>query len=299
MPDQEPTWRVLLKHERTQLGLTQAELGVAAGLSAEAIRKYERGGRTPNRRHLLDILRALNVPPEQLHRIVAAAGFAPDEQPISPLAAAGNTYTLAEAAAEIEHSAWPRFVAGGAMNIEAVNRAAADLWGIDPAAELRRRNRAGTHAIPAMAEPWFAGRVANFDALLRIVIGVLKGLPGGAAAMDNPTPWAEKVLGALAAANPAAVGPLLDAWESTPARLTRLRWDYPIVWLEPEGEIRFVGTVTVANERDGLSFNDWIPADAESHARLEQVLASRRGRAASSGLGGLGSRGGPRGVGGR
>ncbi len=54
-------------------------------------------------------------------------------------------------------------------------------------------------------------------------------------------------------------------------------WPRTLVWREPEGEIRFVGLVTVANERDGLSFNDWIPVDAPSHVVLEQVLAARRG----------------------
>jgi hypothetical protein len=156
---------------------------------------------------------------------------------------------------------------------------AAQLWGLDVAAELRQRNRAGAHVIPAMAEPWFAGRVTNFDELLRIVIGVLKGIPAGAAALDDPTPWAEKVLSALAATNPAAVGPLLDAWEATPPQQVRPRWEYRVVWQEPEGEIRFAGVVSLANERDGLSFNDWIPADADSHVTLERVMAARNGAA--------------------
>ncbi len=278
VPDHKPTWRTWLKHERTQLGLTQAEVGLAAGLSAEAIRKYEGGGRTPTRQHLLDILRALHMPPDELRRIATDAGFAPDMAPRASDQVPGNTFSVDEAIVEIERSVWPRFVTGGAMNVMAANRAASDLWGVDVADALRRRDRAGAHVIPAMAEPWFASRVANFDQLLRIVIGVLKGIPDGAAALDNPSPWAEKVLAALAATSPQAVGSLLDAWESTPVLLTRLRWEYPVLWLEPEGEIRFVGTVTVANEREGLSFNDWIPADAESHARLERALAARRGR---------------------
>ena len=34
---------------------------------------------------------------------------------------------------------------------------------------------------------------------------------------------------------------------------------------------RFVGTVTAANERDGLSFNDWIPLDPDTWLRLHQL----------------------------
>ncbi len=291
MPAQESTWRLRIKHERTHLGLTQAELGFAAGLSAEAIRKYERGGRTPTRRHLLDILEALHVPPRRVREILADAGFVPEPGPVPSDSLTGYAYPLAEARIEIERSSWPRFVTGGAMDVLAANRAANDLWGVDVAGELRRRDRAGAHVIPAMAESWFAGHVANFDELLGVVISVLKGIPDGAAALDDPSPWAEKVLGALAATNPQAVGPLLDLWEATPPQQIRPRWDYPVVWREPEGEIRFVGLVTIANERDGLSFNDWIPVDAPSHAVLEQVLAARRGGFAPP------ASGSPRGVG--
>jgi transcriptional regulator with XRE-family HTH domain len=291
VPDQESTWRSRLKHERIQLGLTQAELAFASGLSAEAIRKYESGGRTPTRRHLLDILGALHVPRAQVRQIVASAGFAPETDLLPSDALDGYAFTLAEAAAEIERSPWPRFVTGGAMDVVAANRVAARLWGLDVSAELLRRNRAGAHVIPAMAEPWFAGRVANFDELLRMVIGVLKGIPDGAAALDDPTPWAEKVLGALATTNPGVVGPLLDAWEATPPQKVRPRWEYRVVWQEPEGEIRFAGLVSLANERDGLSFNDWIPADAESHVTLERVLAARGGSATQA------MSGRPRGVG--
>jgi transcriptional regulator with XRE-family HTH domain len=277
VPHQDSTWRSRLKHERTQLGLTQAQLGLAAGLSTETIRKYESGGRTPTRRHLLDILAALHVPPAQVRPIIASAGFAPDGDPLPSDVLDGYGFSLDEAAAEIERSPWPRFVTGGAMDVVAANRAAERLWGMDVAAELRRRNRAGAHVIPAMAEPWFAGRVANFDELLSVVIGVLKGIPAGAGALDDPTPWAEKVLGALAVANPTAVGPLLDAWEATPPQHVRPRWEYRVVWREAEGEIRFACLVSIANERDGMSFNDWIPADAASHVTLERVLAARSG----------------------
>jgi hypothetical protein len=85
----------------------------------------------------------------------------------------------------------------------------------------------------------------------------------------------DQVLSTFAANDPTAVAKLLHAWEATPPRPAKSRWTYPLVWREPEGEIRFTGLVSTASEPDGLSFNDWFPADAASHAVLEQVLAAR------------------------
>ena len=54
----------------------------------------------------------------------------------------------------------------------------------------------------------------------------------------------------------------------------RLRWHYPVVWHDPEaGRMRFDCVVSSANERDGWSFNDWIPIDAESWQALAAIRA--------------------------
>ena len=264
-------WRARLRHEREQLGLTQAGLGTAAGLSPEAIRKYESGARTPNRGHLLAILGVLQVPQVRARGILAEAGFSAAEQVFPTDAHPGYFYTLEEASAEIERMPWPQFVVDNVMEIAAANRAASLLWGVDLAAELAGRERSQLHFLALIAEP----RFANFEECLAMVVGVLKGVPDGGAAIDAPGPWAEQVLGQFAANNPGALASLLHVWERTAARPPKSRWTYRIVWREPEGEMRFTGVVSTASEPDGLSFNDWIPADAESHAILELVLAGR------------------------
>ena len=64
--------------------------------------------------------------------------------------------------------------------------------------------------------------------------------------------------------------------ESTLPAPVKVRWSYPITWREPGiGDIAFLSLVSIASEPDALSFNDWIPIDPASHARLAQVLAGR------------------------
>jgi transcriptional regulator with XRE-family HTH domain len=255
--------------------LTQAELGSAAGLSAEAVRKYEAGARTPTREHLGALLRVLQVPQVRAREILAAAGFSAADTLFPHEAFPGYHFTAEEAAAEVAAAPWPRFVVNDAQEIVAANRAAELLWGVDVAGELAARGRAARHFLALMAEPQFMSRIANFEECLAMVVGVLKGVPAGGPAIDEPGPWAEQVLARFAAVNPAALSVLLRVWERTPARPPKSRWSYRIVWCEPEGEIRFTGLVTSASEQDGLAFSDWLPTDAASHLILEAVLAGR------------------------
>lgn len=119
--------------------------------------------------------------------------------------------------------------------------------------------------------------------VLAMAVGVLKGVPNGGAALDEPGPWAELVLGQFAANDPSAVPKFLHVWETTPPRPPKSRWIYPITWLEPEGEMRFIAIVSTASEPDGLSFNYWMPADATSHAVVARVLEARGAKRSASG----------------
>ena len=52
----------------------------------------------------------------------------------------------------------------------------------------------------------------------------------------------------------------------------KIRWSYPVVWNEPGvGEMRFHCFASAANEEDGLSFQDWIPLDAETWSALGRL----------------------------
>ena len=266
---------VPLRREREALGLTQAGLASAVGLSPETIRKYEGGTRTPTREHLVAMLGSLKVPRVRARTILAAAGFDAGSGQLPVDALSGYYMTLPEAHAEIEATPWPQFIVGDAMELVTANRAASLLWGVDVAAELKVRSRVQLHLMALLAEPQFSGRIVNFDECLAIAVGVLKGVHSGGESLDTPSPWAEQVLAQLAVNDPTVVARLLRAWDSTPARPPKSRWTYRLIWREPEGELRFSGIVSTASEPDGLSFHDWIPADAASYAALERVLAAR------------------------
>lgn len=52
----------------------------------------------------------------------------------------------------------------------------------------------------------------------------------------------------------------------------KIRWSYPVAWNESGvGEMRFHCFASAANEEDGLSFQDWIPLDAETWAALGRL----------------------------
>ena len=55
------TFSEKVKHARSELGLTQAELGEAAGVSLRTILDYEKGKKVPRQSTLLKLAAALKV----------------------------------------------------------------------------------------------------------------------------------------------------------------------------------------------------------------------------------------------
>ena len=160
--------------------------------------------------------------------------------------------------------------------VVAANHAAQTLWEVDFAAELARRSEVRLSLLSVAAERHFAERVVNWAECLTVLAGVFKGRPRDAIALDEPGAFVSEVLTAYAENDPAAIPQLIRAWESTPPQAGKARWSYPLTWREPGvGDIVFLSLVSIASEPDALSFNDWIPLDPISHARLAQVLSER------------------------
>lgn len=269
-------WRAMIREERRRLRLTQAQLAAATNLSEETIHKYERGTRTPGREALFRILEALQVPQLRAREILTEAGFAPAER-LFPLSVNPDYFfTQGQAAAYAETVPWPRFIVNNVMEIVAANRAARLLWDIDFKTEYATRSRPQLHFLSLMVEPRFASRIVNFDECLAMAISLLKGVPHGGAALENPGPWVQSVLAQFDANDPEALGRLLHAWEiATPAQ-AKVHFSYRIVWHDPiGGVISFRGVVSDASEPDGLAFSDWIPMDAASHGKFEAAISAR------------------------
>ncbi len=270
---------MLLRSERLHLGLSQVALADRVGISPETVRKYEAGGRTPARPTLERLVHALQLSATQGRAILAAAGYAAPETLFPAAAYPGYYYTLAELRAEVERVPWPEFVTDDIAGVVAANQAAQALWGVDFAAELARRSRPQVNLLAVAAERHFAARVANWSECLTVLAGIFKGRPREPIALEDPGAFFAEVLEAYVANDPGAIPQLVAAWESTPPQPAKVRWAYRLVWREPGvGDIEFRSLVSVASEPDGLWFNDWVPVDAEGHARLGAILALRRAR---------------------
>ena len=270
-------WRGIIRTERRRVGLTQAGLGALVGVGAETIRKYEQGTRLPPRDALERILEVLQVPVATVHQALTDRGFHHPEFRFPLEKAPGYYFAAGELQAFVDKAPWPAFSTNELGEVAAANRAAQALWGIDLAAWTERRGRARANLFVAMAEPRFASRLVNWDEIVRHFIALYKAVPATQALLEeDPGALFGEVIGAVAAANPQALGRIYALWESTPRITDKVRWMYPIVWREPGfAEIRFQGIVSPASELDGTGFNDWIPVDAASHATLEALLASR------------------------
>ena len=277
-PADDPGWRARLRSERLRLGLSQVRVGALVGVSPETIRKYESGGRTPARATLVRLVSALQLPAEQGRAILRGAGFSAAETLFPADGYPDYYFTAAQLRTAVERVPWPQFVTNDLADVVAANRPAQALWGIDFPTELARRSRARLNLLAVAAERQFAERVANWPECLSVLAGIFKGRPREAIALDDPGAFFAEVLTAYATNDPAGLPALISAWERTPPQAAKVRWSYSLRWREDGiGEIAFLALVSVASEPDGLWFNDWIPADPASHARLAAALESRPG----------------------
>lgn len=271
------TWRAILREERERLGMTQTELAKRVGLGEDTVRKYESGARIPTRAALERMLDVLAVPVATAREAMLDRGFHHEGFRFPPERSPRYYFSAEELAPFLEDHPWPAFVANELTELVAANRLAQALWGVDVASEQARRTRAGANLFAVLGEPRFVERIANWDEVLRTFVGVLKGVKAGRAMLDEPGGLFGDVFGELVSANPTLLATLYRAWESTPARPDKSRWAYRVVWREPGfGEMRFVSLVTPASETEAWAFNDWVPADAGSHAALD-VFAESRG----------------------
>jgi transcriptional regulator with XRE-family HTH domain len=276
-PDRDGTWRALLRSERLRLRLTQTELARRVGLSAETVRKYEAGTRTPDRDHLDRLLVALEVSQPKRRAALESAGFIAPSTLFGPANAPFYYFTVPELRAFVEGVPWPQFVTDNLCQVVVANRAAGALWGVDVAAELARRARPQINLLSIAAERQFSQRVANWDEAVAILISIVKALPEGGSTLDDLGPLFLEVLDAFAANDPTAVPRLLALWERTPVQTAKVRWMYPIDWVEPGvGELHFRCLVSIASEPDCLFFNDWIPLDPTTLERLDRVKQTGR-----------------------
>lgn len=262
-------WFRLLARARSRLGVSQADLAARSHVSHASVKAYEEGKRHPSRPYLTAMLDALKIDRVERNLIMAGAGYASDGMSFRPTHD-DLTFTVDEAAQEIERYQWPAFIVDEMMGVPCANRMAQRLWGVDLDREFL--DPIGRNLLSVASNPRFAERCVNLDEILAILVSVWKGHHRGPESVDNPSPFFGAMLERFASGDPAVIGRFAHAWQTVPGRRAKLRWDYPVVWDVPDiGVMRFHAFASAASEPDGLSFNDWIPLDAATWERLGQL----------------------------
>lgn len=263
-------WPELLRDARNDLDMTQRRLAELLDISEETVRSYERGARRPSRARLVAMLDALKVDRAQRNRILEAYGDPPDGLALRPDIAQAS-FTLDEAAREVERYRWPAFVLDEHGQVLAANRAAQRLWGIDFDAEFTEP--AARHLLSVASNPRFADRCVNWDEAISIMASGWKYDHRGTEDLEQPSPHLAAVFEHFMKGDPVYIARFIELWQKAEPLQYKMRWSYPIVWNEPgAGEMRFHCFISSASELDGYVFSDWIPLDAESWLALERVL---------------------------
>jgi transcriptional regulator with XRE-family HTH domain len=271
MGSDEGGWRQELRAARKRLGLSQHALAANAGVSVDALRKYENGQRHPSRPHLIAVLDALRLERGSRSEILEGAGYVADGMDLRPYHE-NLFFSRDEAAVEVERYRWPAFVTNEYMELVAANRTIRRLWDVDLDSEFATSEE--RNLLTAATNPRFADCCLSWDETVGRMAAIFKGHHRGAEDPASPGPYFQKIVEILMRYDPQYFARIVALWEKVEPQPAKLRWSYPVVWQHPRaGVMRFTCFASSANERDGLSFNDWIPDDAETWHAIARLLA--------------------------
>lgn len=266
-------WRKILRDTRKGVGISQTELAERLGLSPETIRSYETKGRHPSASVLEQLVAALKIPNAVANEMRASVGHPLRSTIFDGVHDAHRYYTRDELHAVVETIPWPEFVVDDAIEVVAANATVQALWQVDFSHERKTRSRAQMNLIAVASERQFGDRVQNWDECVGIMISMFKTIDPPYS-LEEPTPYFQEVINEFIKGDPVFLSRLLKVWERTEPMEGKIRWTYPVVWADPDfGVLRFLATVSLANEEHATFFNDWHPVDAETWQRLEQLKA--------------------------
>ena len=268
------TWGDELRAARLEVDVSRKALARLAGVSAATVKAYEDGTRNPSRQMLSALLGALKVERRTRNRILFDAGFAPDGQVLGSVDEPGYAFTVEEATEYLEEFPWPAFLLNEFVEVVGCNRIAERVWGIDLEREFP--DPIDRSMLAVASNPRFADKVENWDDMMRLAVGIFKGHHRGPEDLDRASPYFSQVMQRFVMGNPRYVRRFMEIWQETPPRAPKIRWSYPVTWVEPGiGTVNFMSYVSTANEPDGLAFNDWVPMDADSWVCLAEILKQR------------------------
>ncbi len=265
-------WNDELRGIRERRGVSRQELAERCGLSAHTLRSYELGRRHPTRGHLLELLKCLKADERSRNIILAGAGLAPDapverfrEPNIPPR----------DAVRLIQRRPLPAVLLNDRTEVLAVSGAAWRLFGMPEYESNPPRTRS------ALTEVTFrvtAARVVNWDELIGQILQFFKASLPDNRSIDSAGPPISTIVRKLTA-DTEQWARLVELWRTTPPFRGRMTgYMYPCVWSGPGGAIRFNVFVGCLNTEVGLYAHSMVPADAQSHLLLDELLAARPAR---------------------
>jgi transcriptional regulator with XRE-family HTH domain len=265
-------WRTQLRRAREHLRLSREAAARLSGVGAAAIKTYELGNRRAPQPKLMSLLIAYRLSHEEQRRVLEAAGYVAHDR-MQASNAVQLWFTAEEAEAEVQRQVWPAFVLDEFVRLIAANDVAQRLWGVDLRVEFT--NPVERNLLSVASNPRFADRCLNWDEAVRFILSAFKAHDWAPERVEQPGPYFAAVMEHFMQGDPRYVGRFLQAWEAADTVWTRKeRFTYPIVWDEPGiGTMHFKALSSSASDPDGLSFNDWIPLDADTWHALVQLKA--------------------------
>lgn len=260
-------WRAALQARRKELGLSRPALAKLAGLSPSGVKVIELGTRNPSESSLSSVIDALGMTREDANRIRAAAGFAVDWQTLFD-----GRYLFDEARAVelLSQLPWPAFITNQGLDLVAANRAFEKVWHVDLTLPGDRNFLAGASNVH------FTRYIENFDELVSFMLGLAKGDPRLAQDLEHPAPWLRNAVDRLLDGDAQYISRVSRIWDTAEPLPHRTRHQYNVRWRYlGEHPMQFIGVLTICDVWNELSWNDWIPANAETWAALEEVLSPR------------------------
>ena len=271
-------WRTALRRHREIRGLTRAQLATRAGVSASALKAFENGKRHPKESTLGALIDALGLSREQANPLRASAGYPGDWYGLFEGRYPSGALDLAT---EVHKYEWPVFVSNQAIDVLHANGTFERLMGVDLSRDFQGPGE--RNFLAHASDPRFSGLFENFDDLVIFMVGLVKGDPRWQTSAARPAPWLRSALRAFMNGDPALIRRVLDLWDGAPPIAHAARHAYHIR-LRYEGRVlSFRGSMTIADLWNELSWNEWIPASADTWHAVTEIAHSDASAAEVSG----------------
>jgi len=263
----------LLRHLRQRAAWTQATLAAQAGISAETIYSFEGGRRHPMRPTVFRLAEALGLDTVEVGKLLTAAGFELDGDPVmTSLAARRDTWQGMHA--ELLTYPWPMMVMNDNYEIMDWNAAANDVAELDLGRDLAKP---GARQLLRMALlPHFQARLINWNEVLGVLIRMYRFDTMELANADESTQYFATLANDIARDHPRRFPALLDLWSNARPWPHYNRITFPVEWRAGDGTpLRFDATVTPWGVFDSAGALDWFPADATTCRWLDDRRRAR------------------------